>query len=56
MMATIKYMRIMQSKFTNTTPQKNSNRGARAGAGSAFDRCLPSLAVPRLELIDLATK
>ena len=27
MMATIKYMRIMQSKFTNTTPQKIQTGG-----------------------------
>ena len=32
-------MRVIQSKFTNTNPQKISNSGARArqaGAGSAF--------------------
>ena len=35
----LQYMRVIQSKFTNTNPQKISNSGARArqaGAGSAF--------------------
>ena len=36
-------MRVIQSKFTNTNPQKISNSGARArqaGAGSAFGAAL----------------
>ena len=36
----LKYMRVMQSKFTKTNPKIFSNRGARArcaGPGSAFD-------------------
>ena len=40
MLITIKFLRVMDSKFSKIHPLKCSNRGARArcaGAGSAFD-------------------
>ena len=44
MLITIKFLRVMDSKFSKIHPLKCSNRGARArcaGAGSAFEiKCL----------------